>query len=117
MDPRERLDFSAWPPILIVILLATTSAFLARMTLESERPLPSGQGVSTAVIQDRDARLWQDTFGVAVKKSEPPDCYEILSGSARTLLTLRPCREATRDGSSHDLGWLRTLVEARQGKV
>jgi hypothetical protein len=26
MDPREGLDFSAWPPILIVILLATTSA-------------------------------------------------------------------------------------------
>lgn len=117
MDPREHLDFSAWPPILIVILLATTSAFLARMTLESERPPPSGQGVSTAVIQDRDARLWQDPFGVAVTKSEPPDCYEIASGTAGTTLTLRRCREATGSGSSPDLGWLRTLVEARKGQV
>ena len=73
---------------LTVILLATTSAFLARMTLESERPPPTGQGVSTAVIQDRDARLWQDPFGVAGKKTESPSCYEIEAGSATRTLSL-----------------------------
>ena len=117
MDPRERLDFSAWPPVLIVILLATTSAFLARMTLESERPPPTGQGVPTAGIQSRDARLWQDPFVVAARKSEPPSCYELQAGQATAALTLRPCRTEADGASRRDFAWLRGLIESRRGRV
>lgn len=117
MDSRERLDFSAWPPVLIVILLATTSAFLARMTLESERPPPTGQGVPTAGIQSRDARLWQDPFVVAARKSEAPSCYELQAGQATAALTLRPCRAEADGASRRDFAWLRGLIESRGGKV
>lgn len=117
MNPREHTDFSAWPPIIVVILLATTSAFLARMSLESERPPPSGQGVSTAVIQDRDARLWQDPFAVATEESGPPTCWQIDSASPPPLFRLQPCLPADGRSSGRNLAWLKELIAARRGQV
>lgn len=60
---------ASWPQILTVALLAI-GAVAVRWDIQTDRPEPSGQGISTRGIQNIDARLWQDPFGPAFKNGQ-----------------------------------------------
>jgi len=110
---------SSLPPIVLVLLLAS-GAFLVPAVIERDRPLPSGEGMHNEGVQNINARLWQDPFGVIPKSSSTQYRLQILSASGEDpvrdlMITTPPADPGT--SATRDLKWLSTVIASRNGKV
>ena len=107
------------PPIILVLILAS-GAFLVPAVIERDRPLPSGKGMHSEGVQNIEARLWQDPFGVIPKSSSKQHQLQILSASGEDILgdltvTTPPSDLGTPE--KHDLQWLSRMIVSRKESV
>jgi hypothetical protein len=75
-EQRDKPGLANFSGILTVLLMVAGAVWLPA-ALDTYRPAPSTAGVRIAGVQDVEARLWQDPFGVAGKayeerRSKPP---------------------------------------------
>lgn len=103
----------AWPQIIVVLLLAT-GAFFIQSPIGPDRPLPSGKGVPIGGVQDLEARLWQDPFGVLPKEGS---ASLLIKTGSREDVRVKGLSLAKGPGPGRDLKWLSQLIGNQKGKV
>ena len=95
--------YTGWTQLILVVLL-TAGAVWLQLPIRSDRPAPSGLGVRSGVLQNLDARLWQDPFSVVANAApsggKSGDCFTFAAQPGVPQLQARPCPEGGKGASS-----------------